>query len=73
MVGGEPDRAEWAVLDPPRRRRRIRDAVRAVIGEAARRRTELLVVEDLHSIDEDTQAVLDDIVAAAVDARSIWS
>jgi class 3 adenylate cyclase len=68
MVGGEPDSAEWAALDPPRRRRRIRDAVRTVIGQAARRRTELIVVEDLHWIDEDTQAVLDDVVAAAVDA-----
>lgn len=52
-------------LDPFTRRRRIRDAVRAVLMAAADDGVQIVVVEDLHWIDEDTQAVLDDIVDAA--------
>lgn len=62
MVGGRPDSDEWQSLDPFSRRRRIRDAVTTVITGAAARGTQVVVVEDLHWIDEDTQAVLDDIV-----------
>ncbi len=62
LTGGQPDSPAWTALDPPRRRRRIRDAVRALAIAAPRRGTGVFVVEDLHWIDEDTQAVLDDIV-----------
>lgn len=62
LIGGQPDSDEWTALDPPRRRRRIRDAVRSLAIAAARRGTEVFVIEDLHWIDEDTQAVLNDIV-----------
>jgi len=68
MVGGQPDSPAWVALDPPRRRRRIRDAARTVIAGSARRATQVIVVEDLHWIDEDTQAVLNDIADAARDA-----
>lgn len=65
MVGGQPDTVTWTALDPPRRRRSIRDAVRTVVLTAARHRPQVIVVEDLHWIDEDTQAVLDDLAEVA--------
>jgi class 3 adenylate cyclase len=68
LAGGDPDTAAWNGLDPPRRRRRIRDAVRALLLAEAACGRPLLVVEDLHWIDEDTQAVLDDVVEVATDA-----
>jgi class 3 adenylate cyclase/tetratricopeptide (TPR) repeat protein len=61
MVGGHPDSDEWATLDPFSRRRRIRDAVTTLIAGAAARGPQVIVLEDLHWIDEDTRAVLDDI------------
>lgn len=68
MVGGRPGTATWTALDPPRRRRSIRDAVRTVVLTAARHRPQVIIVEDLHWIDEDTQAVLDDLVEVVTGA-----
>lgn len=69
LMGGRPRSAAWAALDPPQRRRRIRDTVRAVVVAAARRATMIIVVEDLHWIDTQTQAVLEDLVATVADTR----
>jgi class 3 adenylate cyclase/tetratricopeptide (TPR) repeat protein len=58
----EPDDPGWRALDPPHRRRRIQEAVRSVLVLESRRQPVVLVVEDLHRIDEETQALLDDLV-----------
>lgn len=58
MVGGQPDSRRWRDLDPFSRRRRIRDAARTVVAGAGDRGPQLIVVEDLHWIDEDTQGAV---------------
>jgi class 3 adenylate cyclase len=59
----EPDRA-WAALDPPTRRRRTVEAVKRLVLRAAQAQPLLLVVEDLHWVDSETQSVLDALVDA---------
>ena len=58
----EPEDDAWRVLDPPQRRRRIQGAVRSVVLAESRRQPVVFVVEDLQRIDEDTQALLDNLV-----------
>jgi predicted ATPase/class 3 adenylate cyclase len=54
--------AEWQALDPGRRRRQTLDAVTTLLLSEARKQPLLLIVEDLHWIDGETQALLDDLV-----------
>jgi class 3 adenylate cyclase/tetratricopeptide (TPR) repeat protein len=56
------DDGGWAGLDPPQRRRRTLDAIRRLLLRESRRQPLCLVVEDLHWIDAETQAVLDALV-----------
>jgi class 3 adenylate cyclase/tetratricopeptide (TPR) repeat protein len=58
----EPEDEAWRALDPPQRRRRIQDAVRNVLLGESRRQPVVFVVEDLQRIDEETQALLDNLV-----------
>ncbi|HYG88549.1 MAG TPA: AAA family ATPase [Azospirillum sp.] len=55
------DRA-WATSSPQRRRHQTIEAVRALIVQRSRRRPLILVVEDLHWLDAQTQSALDAIV-----------
>jgi class 3 adenylate cyclase/pimeloyl-ACP methyl ester carboxylesterase len=52
----------WQALDPPQRRRRIINAVKTLLLSEAAKQTTILVFEDLHWIDSETQAVLDSLV-----------
>jgi class 3 adenylate cyclase len=52
----------WQTLDPSERRRRMLDGVRYLLLREARQRPLLLIFEDLHWIDSETQAVLDSLV-----------
>ncbi|MFI4987845.1 MAG: ATP-binding protein, partial [Alphaproteobacteria bacterium] len=61
--------AEWDRLDPPLRRRRIRDAVRLLLLKTAAAKPLILVVEDLHWVDEESEAVLNDITNGLGGAR----
>jgi class 3 adenylate cyclase/tetratricopeptide (TPR) repeat protein len=63
------DDAAWRVLDPGRRRQRTLDAVKGLILREAREQPILLVFEDLHWIDRETQAVLDTLVESLASAR----
>ncbi len=63
------DDAAWQTLDPTQRRRRYLDAVRGLILQAARKQPVLLIFEDLHWVDNETQALLDSLVAALGSAR----
>ena len=54
--------SQWLDLDPPQRRRRTLDAVKRLILRESRRQPVLLVMEDTHWVDAETQAVLDALV-----------
>ena len=64
-----PDDPHWATLDPPRRRQRILDAVKAVVMRESESRPLILVVEDLHWVDAGTQDVLDYLVDGLASSR----
>ncbi len=56
------DDAQWQTLDPQQKRRRTLEAVRLLLLEESRHRPVVLVFEDLHWIDSETQAVLDTLI-----------
>lgn len=61
--------ADWNELDPPDRRRRMLDAMRAMLLRHSRDQPLILVVEDLHWIDSETQSFLDALVDSLPSAR----
>jgi class 3 adenylate cyclase len=63
------DDASWRTLDPSQRRQQILDAVRRLLLREAREQPLLLVFEDLHWIDSETQAFLDGLVESLGSAR----
>jgi class 3 adenylate cyclase/tetratricopeptide (TPR) repeat protein len=64
-----PDDSEWAELEPPERRRRIFAAVTGIVQREAAGRRVLVVVENLHWADSETEALVDAIVTEIADAR----
>jgi predicted ATPase/class 3 adenylate cyclase len=54
--------AAWLALDPPLRRRRTLEALKHLLLRESQRQPLLLVMEDLHWIDAETQALLDSLV-----------
>jgi class 3 adenylate cyclase/tetratricopeptide (TPR) repeat protein len=54
--------AEWEALDPPQRRQRTLDACKRLLLRESQEQPLLLVFEDLHWIDAETQALLDSLV-----------
>src|SRR5262245_3155157 len=63
------DNAQWQALDPGQRRQRTLDAIRRLLLREAREQPLLLIFEDLHWIDGETQAVLDSLVESLPTAR----
>jgi class 3 adenylate cyclase/tetratricopeptide (TPR) repeat protein len=63
------DDAAWRTLDPGQRRRCTLDAVRRLLPREAREQPLLLIFEDLHWIDGETQAFLDTLVDSLASAR----
>ena len=63
------DDATWRALDPSQRRQRTLDAVKRLLLREAREQPLLLIFEDLHWIDSETQAVLDGLVETLGSAR----
>jgi len=57
-----PEDASWDFLDPLQRRRRTLDAIKAVFIRESRVQPFVVVFEDLHWVDDETQALLDDLV-----------
>jgi class 3 adenylate cyclase/DNA-binding winged helix-turn-helix (wHTH) protein/tetratricopeptide (TPR) repeat protein len=53
---------QWQGLDPSQRRQRTLDAVTRLVVRETQRQPVLMVVEDLHWIDNETQAFLDRLV-----------
>ena len=63
------DDAAWAALDPPRRRQRTLDAVKRLLLRESQVQPLLVLFEDLHWIDSESQAVLDGLIESLPSAR----
>ena len=61
--------AAWQNLDPPQRRQRTLDAVKRLLLRESQVQPLLVVFEDLHWIDGETQALLDSLVESLGSAR----
>jgi DNA-binding SARP family transcriptional activator/predicted ATPase len=62
MLDLPPDDPQWEMASPPQRRKRTLEAVASFVICASEHHPLILVVEDLHWIDDGTQAVLDHLV-----------
>jgi class 3 adenylate cyclase/tetratricopeptide (TPR) repeat protein len=69
LLDAPMDDAAWGALDPGQRRHHTLEAVRRLLLREARERPLLLIFEDLHWIDGETQAVLDALVDGLGSAR----
>src|SRR5262249_58593612 len=63
--------AQWRALDPRQRRRRTLYALKQVLLRGARVQPLLLIFEDLHSINGETQAFLDILIGRLRAARTL--
>jgi class 3 adenylate cyclase/tetratricopeptide (TPR) repeat protein len=63
------DDAAWQTLDPRQRRQQTLDALRRLLLREAREQPLLVIFEDLHWIDGETQALLDGLVDSLGSAR----
>ena len=61
--------APWQALDPAQRRQRTLDAVKHLLLRESQSQPVLVVFEDLHWIDAETQALLDGLVESLPTAR----
>ncbi len=66
---GSADDPHWQSLDPPQRRHRTLESVKRLLFRESQVQPLVLVVEDLHWIDSETQAVLDSLVESLPTAR----
>jgi class 3 adenylate cyclase/tetratricopeptide (TPR) repeat protein len=60
---------QWSLLDPPQRRRQTLEAVKRLLLREAQVQPLLVVFEDLHWIDSESQAMLDSFVESLPSAR----
>src|SRR5262249_45069905 len=63
------DDPAWSALDPPQRRARTLDVLKRLLLRESQEHRLLLVFEDLHWIDAETQALLDGLVDSLPAAR----
>ncbi len=63
------DDAQWERLDPPQRRQRTLDGVKRLLLRESQVQPLLVLFEDLHWIDTETQALLDSLVETLPTAR----
>jgi class 3 adenylate cyclase/tetratricopeptide (TPR) repeat protein len=69
LLDALPDDSPFAKLDLPQRRQRTLDALKRVLLRESQEQPLLLVFEDLHWIDAETQALLDSLIASLPTAR----
>jgi class 3 adenylate cyclase len=60
---------QWQSLDPPQRRQRTLEAIKRLLLRESQVQPLLLVVEDLHWIDSETQSFLDSLIESLPTAR----
>jgi len=63
------DEASWHALDPPQRRRQTLDAVKRLLLRESEIQPLVVVFEDLHWVDGETQTLLDSLVDSLPAAR----
>ena len=69
MLGAPADDARWERLDPEQRRRRALEAVQQLLLHGCRVQPVIVVFEDLHWIDAESQEFLDSLVESLAAAR----
>ena len=69
LFGLDADDKAWQELDAPQRRRRTLEAVKRLLIRESQAQPLLLVLEDLHWVDEATQALLNSLVESLPAAR----
>jgi class 3 adenylate cyclase/tetratricopeptide (TPR) repeat protein len=69
LLDALPDDHPFLTLDPPQRRRHTLDALKRLVIRESQVQPLLLVFEDLHWIDAETQALLDSLVESLPTAR----
>jgi class 3 adenylate cyclase/tetratricopeptide (TPR) repeat protein len=69
LFDAQNDDLQWNTLDPPQRRQRTLDGIKRLLLGESMRQPLVLVFEDLHWIDSETQAVLDSLVESLPTAR----
>ena len=69
LLDALPEDSPFLKLDPPQRRQRTLDALKRVLLRESQVQPLLLVFEDLHWIDSETQALLDSLVESLPTAR----
>jgi predicted ATPase len=65
------DDPQWLTLDPAQRRRRTLDAIKRLLLRESQGQPLLVVFEDLHWIDSETQALLEGLVESLPAARML--
>jgi class 3 adenylate cyclase/tetratricopeptide (TPR) repeat protein len=65
------DDAQWQGFDPPQRRARTLDAVKRLLLRESQVQPVLLVFEDLHWIDVETQALLDGLIESLPSSKML--
>lgn len=63
--------AQWTILDPRQRRKRTLEALKQILFRESQIQPLLLVFEDLHWIDSETQALLDSLVESLPASRMV--
>ena len=63
------ENAAWQALDPPERRQRTLDSIKRLLLRESQAQPLLVVFEDLHWIDSETQALLDGLIESLPAAR----
>ena len=71
LLDALPADSPFGQLDPPQRRQRTLDALKRVLLRESQVQPLLLVFEDLHWIDSETQALLDSLVESLPTARML--
>jgi len=69
LLGIDPKDRSWSDLDPLRRRGAINAAFVRLVSKESRNGPLIIVVEDLHWVDRETQSLLDALVASLATAR----
>jgi class 3 adenylate cyclase/tetratricopeptide (TPR) repeat protein len=69
LLDAQGDDLQWKALDPAQRRQRTLDAVRRLLLREAQVQPLLLILEDLHWMDSETQAFLETLVESLPTAK----
>ena len=72
LMDALPDDSPFLELDPPQRRQRTLDGLKRILLRESQVQPLLLVFEDLHWIDSETQALLDSLSSSRNPPQWIW-